>query len=391
MDLAVDLAALTGRAAPGRWPGGTMPVSDELAGSFAEQGWAGPDGCRSGPGGGNSTALAWMRSRRRRRGGGDGRGRPADDRARGPAGAPATSGSRPSRPGGDPARWVEAMAVAADGFDVLLERVPISADLPGSRRLAGSRPQADVATTTGSRHPRPRQSALHNGQPQWSGVGEGHGHSPRASARGPGIWSASSRSMQLPARHRPDRYRPSTDRDRSSNMDTPPRIVSVRFPMGVAAAEFPADAGRSEVRKEVERTAAAAWEAMSSASVAVRLSDVAYRPDRPRRRLVTLRSSSRWSGHRRHEAPTSSNRDGSPGGVRHRATSQVTPRRPTVARGRQPAPHPRPPGVASPTNDSALKMLRGGGARGDPAIVEAGELAGVLVPNSRSAGRREWA
>ena len=125
MELAVDLAALTERVAPVVLARDrTMPVGDELAGLFAEGGLVrGRTVACSGPAA-TSTALAlvaaavaagaWMA---------------VIDLPTIGLDAASELGVPLERivavgTGGDPARWVDVVAAAADGFDVLLVRVP---------------------------------------------------------------------------------------------------------------------------------------------------------------------------------------------------------------------------------------------------------------------------
>ncbi len=178
MDLAVDLAALTERVAPvvlARER--TMPVGDELAGLFAEGGLVrGRTVACQGPAA-TSTALAlvaaavtagaWMA---------------VVDLPTIGLDAASELGVPLERivaieTGGDQARWVEVVAAAADGFDVLLVRVPSELAAAGSRKLAVRLRQRDVVTIVlGDPGAMACDGVLHTGEPQWTGLGEGHGH-----------------------------------------------------------------------------------------------------------------------------------------------------------------------------------------------------------------------
>lgn len=178
MELAVDLALLTERVAPvvlARER--TMPVGDELAGLFAEGGLVrGRTIACQGPAA-TSTALALVA-------------------------AAVTAGSwmavvdlptigldAASELGvplerivaigtdGNPARWIDVMAAAADGFDVLLVRVPSELPTAAVRKLAVRLRQRDVVTVVlGDPGAMACDGVLHTDAPQWSGLGDGHGH-----------------------------------------------------------------------------------------------------------------------------------------------------------------------------------------------------------------------
>jgi hypothetical protein len=178
MELAVDLAALTERVAPvvlARER--TMPVSDELVGLFAEGGLVrGRTVACQGPAA-TSTALAlvaaavtagaWMA---------------VVDLPTIGLDAASELGVPLERivavgTGGDPARWVEVVAAAADGFDVLLVRVPSELSAAGSRKLAVRLRQRDVVTIVlGDPGAMSCDGVLHTDAPQWAGLGDGHGH-----------------------------------------------------------------------------------------------------------------------------------------------------------------------------------------------------------------------
>jgi hypothetical protein len=77
----------------------------------------------------------------------------------------------------EPDRWPEVVAAAADGFDVLLVRVP--ADVPAGtvRKLAVRLRRRDVVTVVlGDPGPLPCDGTLETGAITWSGLGDGHGH-----------------------------------------------------------------------------------------------------------------------------------------------------------------------------------------------------------------------
>ena len=79
--------------------------------------------------------------------------------------------------GGDPARWVEVVAAAADGFDVLLVRVPSELSAAGCRKLTVRLRQRDVVTIVlGDPGAMACDGVLHTDAPQWAGLGDGHGH-----------------------------------------------------------------------------------------------------------------------------------------------------------------------------------------------------------------------
>lgn len=178
MELAVDLALLTERVAPvvlARER--TMPVGDELAGLFAEGGLVrGRTIACQGPAA-TSTALAlvaaavtagsWMAVVDLPTIGLD---------AAGELGVPleriVAIGTD-----GNPARWIDVMAAAADGFDVLLVRVPSELPTAAVRKLAVRLRQRDVVTVVlGDPGAMACDGVLHTDAPQWSGLGDGHGH-----------------------------------------------------------------------------------------------------------------------------------------------------------------------------------------------------------------------
>jgi hypothetical protein len=178
MELAVDLAALTERVAPVALARErTMPVGEELAGLFAEGGLVrGRTVACQGPAA-TSTALtlvaaavdagAWMA---------------VVDLPTIGLDAASELGVPLERivaigTGGDPARWVEVVAAAADGFDVLLVSVPGQLHASAVRKLAVRLRQRDVVTIVlGDPGAMMCDGVLDTDAPQWSGLGDGHGH-----------------------------------------------------------------------------------------------------------------------------------------------------------------------------------------------------------------------
>ena len=178
MELAVDLALLTERVAPVALARErTMPVGDELAGLFAEGGLVrGRTIACQGPAA-TSTALAlvaaavtagsWMAVVDLPTIGLD---------AAGELGVPleriVAIGTD-----GNPERWIDVVAAAADGFDVLLVRVPSELPAAAVRKLAVRLRQRDVVTVVlGDPGAMACDGVLHTDAPQWSGLGDGHGH-----------------------------------------------------------------------------------------------------------------------------------------------------------------------------------------------------------------------
>lgn len=178
MELAVDLAALTERVAPVALARErTMPVGDELAGLFAEGGLVrGRTVACQGPAA-TSTALtlvaaaidagAWMA---------------VVDLPTIGLDAASELGVPLERivaigTGGDPASWVDVVAAAADGFDVLLVSVPGQLHASAVRKLAVRLRQRDVVTIVlGDPGAMTCDGVLDTDVPQWSGLGDGHGH-----------------------------------------------------------------------------------------------------------------------------------------------------------------------------------------------------------------------
>jgi hypothetical protein len=178
MELAVDLAALTERVAPVALARErTMPVGDELAGLFAEGGLVRGRTVACQGSAATSTALALVA-------------------AAVTAGAwmavvdlPTIGLDAASELGvplerivaigtdGDPARWIDVVAAAADGFDVLLVHVPSELPAAAVRKLAVRLRQRDVVTVVlGDPGAMACDGVLHTDAPQWSGLGDGHGH-----------------------------------------------------------------------------------------------------------------------------------------------------------------------------------------------------------------------
>jgi hypothetical protein len=78
---------------------------------------------------------------------------------------------------GDPQRWPDVVAAAADGFDLLLVRVPADAPAAATRKLATRLRRRDVVTVVlGEPGPLACDGVLHTETPTWSGLGDGHGH-----------------------------------------------------------------------------------------------------------------------------------------------------------------------------------------------------------------------
>ena len=175
METAVDLTTLSDRVAPlALARERTLPLSGELAGLFVEGGLVrGRTLVCRGPAA-TSTALALV--------------------------APAVSagawlalidlptiGLDAAREFGVPLervvairadrQWAEVVAAAADGFDVLLVRVP--AELSGAmvRKLEARLRRRDVVTVIlGDPGPMACDGVLETGAPSWSGIGDGYGH-----------------------------------------------------------------------------------------------------------------------------------------------------------------------------------------------------------------------
>jgi hypothetical protein len=74
-------------------------------------------------------------------------------------------------------RWPDVVAAAADGFDVLLVRVPAGLSAGAVRKLAVRLRQRDVITVVlGDPGAMACDGVLHTDAQEWSGLGDGHGH-----------------------------------------------------------------------------------------------------------------------------------------------------------------------------------------------------------------------
>jgi hypothetical protein len=83
--------------------------------------------------------------------------------------------------GDDPQRWPDVVAAAADGFDILLVRVPatVATAVPAAaaRKLAVRVRQRDVVTVVlGDPAPMACDGILQTAAPHWEGLGDGHGY-----------------------------------------------------------------------------------------------------------------------------------------------------------------------------------------------------------------------
>jgi hypothetical protein len=77
----------------------------------------------------------------------------------------------------DPGRWLDVVAAAADGFDVLLVRAPIGLSAGGVRKLSVRLRQRDVVTIVlGDPGSMACDGTLQTDAEEWSGLGDGHGH-----------------------------------------------------------------------------------------------------------------------------------------------------------------------------------------------------------------------
>ncbi|MGB0114961.1 MAG: hypothetical protein WBP59_17205 [Ilumatobacteraceae bacterium] len=75
------------------------------------------------------------------------------------------------------AAWVDVVAAAADGFDVLLLQVPDGLDAGSMRKLATRlRRREVVAVVLGDPGQMDCDGVLRTDAPRWSGLGDGHGH-----------------------------------------------------------------------------------------------------------------------------------------------------------------------------------------------------------------------
>ena len=86
-------------------------------------------------------------------------------------------GTRPPGTADDPGRWLDVVAAAADGFDILLVRAPSGLSAGGVRKLAVRLRQRDVVTIVlGDPGSIACDGTLHTDVGEWSGLGEGYGH-----------------------------------------------------------------------------------------------------------------------------------------------------------------------------------------------------------------------
>mgnify|MGYP001819300138 CR=1 FL=1 len=86
-------------------------------------------------------------------------------------------GTRPPGTADDPGRWLDVVAAAADGFDILLVRAPSGLSAGGVRKLAVRLRQRDVVTIVlGDPGSIACDGTLHTDAGEWSGLGEGYGH-----------------------------------------------------------------------------------------------------------------------------------------------------------------------------------------------------------------------
>jgi hypothetical protein len=76
-----------------------------------------------------------------------------------------------------PARWADVVAAAADGFDLVLTRVPGDLSPTVARKVATRIRQRDaVMIVLGGPGALSCDGALDAGSAEWMGVGDGHGH-----------------------------------------------------------------------------------------------------------------------------------------------------------------------------------------------------------------------
>ena len=77
----------------------------------------------------------------------------------------------------DAARWPDVVAAAADGFDLLIARVPAEASPSAMRKVATRLRQRDaVMLVLGDPGPLSCDGVLHADGAEWVGLGDGHGH-----------------------------------------------------------------------------------------------------------------------------------------------------------------------------------------------------------------------
>ena len=182
MELAVDLATLTDRVAPlvlARER--TMPVGEEFVELFGERGLVrGRTLACQGPAA-TSTALAlvapalaagaWMAVIDLPTIGLDAASELGVPLERIVAVTTGGAGEASAR------CWPDVVAAAADGFDVLLVRVPAGLSAGAVRKLAVRLRQRDVITVVlGDPGAMTCDGVLHTDAPEWSGLGDGHGH-----------------------------------------------------------------------------------------------------------------------------------------------------------------------------------------------------------------------
>ncbi len=75
------------------------------------------------------------------------------------------------------ARWPDVVAAAADGFDLLIARVPPDASASAMRKVATRLRQRDVVMLVlGDPGPLSCDGVLDAGKGEWVGLGDGHGH-----------------------------------------------------------------------------------------------------------------------------------------------------------------------------------------------------------------------
>ncbi len=77
----------------------------------------------------------------------------------------------------DATRWPDVVAAAADGFDLLIARVPSDASPSAMRKVATRLRQRDVVMLVlGDPGSLSCDGVLDAGDAEWSGLGDGHGH-----------------------------------------------------------------------------------------------------------------------------------------------------------------------------------------------------------------------
>lgn len=74
-------------------------------------------------------------------------------------------------------QWAEVVAAAADGFDMLLLRIPADVSSGAARKLGVRLRQRDVVTVIlGDPGSMACDGVLQTDAPEWTGLGDGHGH-----------------------------------------------------------------------------------------------------------------------------------------------------------------------------------------------------------------------